>query len=492
MQRLSGMDASFVYGETPSWHMHAGALVVLDPSTAPHGFDVVRLRSLFEARAGSLGPFLRRLVEVPFGLDRPAWVDDPHLDLDRHVRRVGVPTPGGPRELGALVGDLFAFKLERDRPLWEVWFIEGLEERRVALLVKVHHALVDGARGARLYELLFDATPDAPLERPGTPEVRSERIPSEWEMALRALPRLAGTPLRAARAICQLGPSALGMLRFHNTPEWPGATFPFQAPRTSLNQTITAHRGFAFCSVPFAGVKAIKDAFSVTVNDVVLGICAGALRRYLADRGELPAKPLIAQIPIAVHVDDGGGPSAGVWGNAVAVMGAALATQLDDPADRLRAIHASTSRAKVMHEALGGDLILDLAEVAPPGILAAGVRAYSRFHLSEHHPPIFNLIISNVRGPPIALYVAGARLVANYPIGPLLDGGGLNVTVISYLDHIDFGFAVCSEIVQDPWLLVDATAAAFAELKEAATRSASPPKNNQDNGVRRAADGACP
>jgi diacylglycerol O-acyltransferase len=476
MQRLSGMDASFVYGETPSWHMHAGGLVVLDPSTAPGGFDVHRLRALLEARAGLLGPFLRRLVQVPFGLDRPAWVNDQHLDLDRQIRSVGVPAPGGPRQLGALVGDLFSYKLERDRPLWEIWFIEGLEDGRVGLLVKVHHALVDGARGARLYEVLFDLDPGAPFERPGTPEIAGERIPPQWEMALRALPRLAGTPLRAARTAGHLGGSALRMLRFRGSPEWPAATFPFQAPRTSLNQSITPHRGFAFCSVPLSGVKIIKNAFSVTVNDVVLGICAGALRRYLADRGELPGKPLIAQVPVAVHMDAGGVATGDGWGNAVAVMGAALATQLDDPAERLRAIHASTHSAKAMHDALGDDLILDLADVAPPGVLAAGVRAYSRLRLTAHHPPIFNLIVSNVQGPPFPLYIAGARLVANYPIGPLLDGGGLNITVLSYLDQVDFGFVVCPEIVEDPWLLADATSEAFTELHKAATRKVPPRK----------------
>lgn len=468
MQRLNGMDASFVYGETPSWHMHAGTLVVLDPSTAPRPFNVARLRQLIEARSGSLGPFLCRLVDVPFGLDRPALVNEPHLDLERHIRRVGVPAPGGPRELGALVGDLFAYKLERDRPLWEIWFIEGLEDGHVGLLVKVHHALLDGERGTRMYELLLDLTADAPLERPETPAVRGDRVPFGWEMALRALPRLATTPVRAARTAWHLGRSAVGVLSHLNAPEWADATFPFQAPATSLNRPITPHRGFAFCSVPLQGVKAIKEAFSVTVNDVVLAICAGALRRYLADRGELPGRPLIAQIPVAVHVRDGEG-SEMRWGNAVAVMGAKLATHLDDPAERLLAIHHSTRSAKLMHQELGEDLILDLADVAPPAVLAAGVRRYSRFRLSRFHPPIFNLIISNVQGPPVPLYVAGARLVANYPIGPLLDGGGLNITVISYFDHIDFGLVVCPEIVEDPWLLVDAVAAAFAELQKASS-----------------------
>ena len=297
MQRLSGADASFVYGETPSSHLHLGTLAVLDPSTAPEGFDVHRLRSLVEARTGLLGPFLRRLVEVPFGLDRPAWVDVPHLDLERQIRPIGVPAPGGPSELGALVGDLLAYKLEPGRPLWEVWFIEGLEHGRVALLTKMHHCLADGFRGARLYGVLYDLEPGAPFERPNTPGVQGERTPPGWEMALRALPRLAGTPLRAVRTSDHLSRSALRMLRLHGSPEWSSITLPFRAPRTSLNRAITPHRGFSYCSVPLSGVKTIKNAFSVKVNDVVLAICAGGLRHYLADRDELPARPSSPRYP---------------------------------------------------------------------------------------------------------------------------------------------------------------------------------------------------
>ena len=475
MQRLSGADASFVYGETAAAHMHVGTLAVLDPSTAPGGFDVDRLRSLVEARKGLLGPFLRRLIEVPLGLDRPAWVDDPHLDLNRQIRPVGVPAPGGPHELGALVGDLLAYKLEPGRPLWEVWFIEGLKDGRVALLTKMHHCLADGVRGAHLYEVLYDLDPGAPLDRPDTPVLQGERIPTGWEMALRALPRLASTPLRAARTSGYLALSARGMLGVHASPEWPAVTLPFQAPRTSLNRCITPHRGFAYCSVPLAGVKSIKNALSMTVNDVVLGICAGALRRYLSDRSELPGKPLIAQIPVAVHVGDGGDASRRAWGNSTAVMGVALPTQLEDPLERLAAIYVSTHSAKAMQRALGDDLILDLADVVPPGLLGVGVGAYSRLRLADHLPPIFNLIISNVPGPPLPLYIGGARLEASYPIGPLLDGGGLNITAMSYLDRIDLGYVVCPEIVEDPWQLADASATAFAELAEAAVRTAATP-----------------
>ncbi len=476
MQRLSGADASFVYGETPSSHMHLGSLAVLDPSTAAGAFDVDRLRALVAARAGLLGPYLRRLVEVPLGLDRPVWVDDPNLDIDCQIRPVRVPAPGGTRELSALVGTLLASKLRSDRPLWEVWFIEGLEAGRVALLTKMHHCLADGVRGARLYEVFYDLEPDGPFDRLDTPELQGERIPSTWEMALRALPRLAGTPLRAARTSCHLGHSAFGMLRTRRSAEWATVTLPFQAPRTSLNRAITPDRGFAFCSVPLSEAKFIKDVFSVTINDVVLGVCAGALRRYLADRGELPGKPLIAQIPVAVHIDDRGDASGGSWGNATAVMGAELPTQLDDPVERLRTIHTSTHSAKALQHALGDDIILDLANVAPPGLLGAGVRASSWLRLADCFPPVFNLIISNVQGPSLPLYIAGAQLIAIYPIGPLLDGGGLNITVFSLLDQIHFGFVVCPSIVKDAWQLADATSASFAELQTAAAM----PTHSQD------------
>ncbi len=468
MKRLSGADASFVYGETANSHMQLGTVVVLDPSTAPDGFNVGRLRALVGARTGLLGPFLRRLVEVPFGIDRPAWVDDPHPDLVRQIRPIGVPAPGGPHELGALVGDLLAYKLEPGRPMWEVWFIDGLEHGRVALLTKMHHCLADGVRGARMYEVLYDLEPDAPFERPGTPEIQDERIPPGCEMAIRAVPRLAGTPLRIARTSWHLSRAALRLLRLRFSPEWPGVTFPFQAPRTSLNRAITPHRAFSYCSVSLSGVKTIKNVFSVTVNDVVLAICAGALRHYLDDHDELPGKPLIAQIPVAVHIHDGGDVSGGAWGNATSVMGAALPTQLDDPVERLRTIHSSTHSAKAMQHALGDDLVLDLADIVPPGLLTSALRAYSRLRLVEHYPPVFNLIMSNVQGPPLPLYIAGARLEASYPIGPLLEGGGLNISVMSYLDHIDFGFVVCPEVVEDPWEFANAASEAFAELEKAA------------------------
>ena len=463
MERLSALDAAFIYGETPAWHMHAGAIMVFDPSTASPPLTVERVRELLWARVGQLGLFRKRLVEVPFGLDRPYWVLDPDLDVDAHVRAVGVPSPGGPRELARLAGDLFESKLDRSRPLWEIWFIEGLADGRVALLPKVHHALTDGMRGAALYEVLFDTDPDAPLERPGPTPEPPERVPSEWELTARALVSLAATPVRAARTIAHLLGSGLGLARFTRTPAWERATLPFQAPRTSLNQPITPRRAVAFCTVPLSGVKRIKDAFGVTVNDVILAMCAGSLRRYLSERGELPEQPLVAEVPVGLRVQTPRGEQP-AGGNFVSVIGARLCTNVGDPVERLQLIHESAESAKEMLHVVGDAIVMDAARALPPPVVAAGVRAYVTLRLAEHHPPIFNLIVSNVRGPSFPLYAAGARLVASYPIGPLLDGGGLNVTVMSYCDSVDLGVAVCPDVVEDPWVIADGIRDSFEGL----------------------------
>jgi diacylglycerol O-acyltransferase len=232
-----------------------------------------------------------------------------------------------------------------------------------------------------------------------------------------------------------------------------------------LNGLLTARRSFAFCSVRLHDAQDVRHALGVTLNDVVLAVTAGALRRYLEARGELPQRPLIAQIPIAVESAKGRAHHR-TEGNALSVIGASLATQFDDLNMRLRSIHASTDTAKRMHRAIGEGIVEDLARVVPPCLLGIGIRAYNQFGLAMRHPPIFSLIVSSVPGALPPLYVAGARLVDSYLIGPLLDGGGLNVTAISYNESLSFGFCVCPDLVPDPWVLADEAESAFAELRE--------------------------
>jgi WS/DGAT/MGAT family acyltransferase len=459
--QLGVLDTGLAYGETPSWYMHAGALIELDPTTAGRVVDAERIREVLAARLQLMEPLRRRLVPVPLGLDRPFWADLEDVDLRDHVHHVRVPAPGGREELGSTVGTLLAGHLDHDRPLWKVWLLEGLERGRVALLVKAHHSLFDGAMGVRLFELLYDLAPDASDTRGPLDGVSEFAPPSRLDLWGRALTGTVTVPLRAARLIRRLGETGLRMVRFRASEDWPDATFPFQAPRTSMNGSLSPRRGFAFCSIPMDDALRVKQAVGVTLNDVVLGTCAGALTRYLAERGEVADRPLIAQVPLALDHDDG---AHRLQGNALSVMGASLATDIADPRERLLAIHRSTRSAKAMHHALGEDILSNLADPVPPVVLGASVRAYAALRLVRFHPPVFSLIVSTVRGPPCPVYVAGARVVGTYPIGPLLDGGGLNVTAISCDDSLDFGFAVCPELVPDPWRIADAATDAFAEL----------------------------
>ncbi len=460
MERLNGLDAGLVYAETTAWHMHAGAVFVLD---RPHGDPARMLVDVLRARMHLLSPLHRRLVQPPLHLGMPVWIDTPDVDVAAHVQRVGVPSPGGPRELAELAGHLFSTKLDQDRPPWEFWVIEGLEGDQVAFLLKIHHSLVDGVRAARLYGVLFDVEPDAPVGRPGDPHRHDESPPSTVRMLADATRFAMGTPKRATRLAGSMAEAVVGLGRIVMAPERATITWPFRAPRTSLNDTLTARRGFAFREVPIADVRTVKDAFGVTVNDVALAMCAGALRRYLQGRGELPSRPLVAQIPVGVHRED-----PGTDGNFVAPTGAKLHTEIPDPADRLRAIAASTRSAKHVQAALGDDIVIRALEMVPPPVLTAGVGLYQSLGLAEHHPPIFNLIVSNVAGPSVPLYCAGGRLAASYLLGPLLLGCGLNITLASYLDHVDFGVATCPEVVPDPWAIADGLPVALDELRRAA------------------------
>jgi len=464
MKRLGALDAGFVYAESATWPMNVGALMELDPSSCPAAFGVDRLAELLAARLAHLGPFRHRLRLVPLGLDRPLWVDDENLDLGAHLHRATVPSPGGRREVAEAIGQILGGPLDRSRPLWEIWLLEGLAGEHAALLVKAHHSLFDGVAATRLFEVLCDLSSDAPFDRDRGP-VTDEYLaaPSDLELLARAGGSLAGLPLRTAATALRLTRSGIGITRLRRTETAPSSPLPFQAPRTSLNHALSGQRGFAYCDLPLSELQAVKDAAGVKFNDVVLAVCAGGLRRYLTERGELPDRPLVAQVPVAMRT--GGGHTEG---NAVSVIGASLATEITDPLERLQRIAGSTRGAKQMHNILGQDVVLRLAALLPPVLLGAAVRAYTRLRLAELHPPIFNLIVSNMIGSRNVLYTAGARIVAIYPIGPLLDGGGLNITAMSYTDLLGLGFVYCPDLVPDPWALVDATRDAGVELRDAA------------------------
>lgn len=464
MKPMGSVDAAFLYGETTSWHMHVSAVMIVDPSGVPGGFDVERLKRTVAERIHLAPQFRWRLVEIPLGLGLPGWVEDPDFDIDSHIRRVGVPAPGGPEQLGNLIGDLVSIKLDRSRPLWEFWVIDGLEDGKVALLAKVHHAIIDGVSGSEIATVLFDLEPDpAPNTEPAPDRGDVEPAPTTRELLVRGAGETALMPWRLARFASQSARQGLKLLGYQRKVVSP--PIPFQAPRTMFNTELTPHRRFCYTHVQLDDLKSIRRTFDVKLNDVVLALCAGTLRRYLEDHDDLPSQPLIAQVPVSMRAENDN-----EVGTKVGALFASLATNVTDPALRLLAIHESTRGAKEMQRALAVDKILGLTDTTPPGLVSLAARMYTAAQLDRRAPPIMNLIVSNVPGPPFPLYVAGAEIESLYPMGPLLYGTGINITVFSYRDAVWFGFMVCREVVPDAWSLTEGVQMALAELKAAEAR----------------------
>jgi diacylglycerol O-acyltransferase / wax synthase len=463
MRRLGGVDAAFLYAETPAWHMHVSAMLVVDPSTARGRFDFEALKRMTVERLPSVPQFRWRPVEVPLGLDRPVWVEAEDFDPDYHIRRIGVPAPGGPQELGDLVGRLIGYKLDRSKPLWEMWVIEGLEDGKVAVVTKIHHSIVDGISGAGLAEVLLDLEPDSPRDaRAVRDSLHHFGMPNPWVLLGEGLVTAAvRTPYRMFRYGVELVRKSwkFGELMRSERPP----TTPLQTPRTRFNQPITPHRSFASSSVPLDRVKAIKDAYDVKLNDVVLALCAGALRRYLEHIDELPDQSLVAQVPVSLRAE-----SDEHVGTKVGPMFTSLETSIDDPVKRLLSIHDDTTRAKEMRQAMTAQGIMGLTETTPPGLLTLAARMYTAAGLERSGPALYNVIISNVPGPPFPLYMAGARLCSMYPMGPLILGCGLNITVISYCGSLDFGFLTCPETVPETDSIAEGIPLALEELERAA------------------------
>jgi diacylglycerol O-acyltransferase / wax synthase len=458
MHPVSGIDAAFLYGETPSWHMHVSAVLIVDPAAGTRPFTYERFRDHIAARIHLAPQFRWKLVEVPFGLGRPVFVDDPDFIVDAHLHRIGVPPPGEDAQLGNVIGDLVGLKLDRRKPLWEMWFIEGLAGGRVAILAKIHHAIVDGISGSELATVLMDLESDPPPPPPPAPVEEADPVDSV-ELLLRSLPDVALTPVRAARFAWQSVRQGVRSVSFLQRAAPPPV--PFQAPRVSFNAELSPHRRFAYTSVSLATVRRIKDHCDVKVNDVVLAVCGGALRQYLLERGELPGSPLVAQVPVSLRGDS----DRSSVGTRVGAMFTSLATHMTDPLARLLSIHEGTQGAKEMQQALAAEKIMGFSETAPPVMFDLAARMYTAAGLDRSLPPVMNTIVSNVPGPSFPIWCAGSPIRALYPMGPLLYGTGLNITVFSYGDQMDFGFLVCRELVPDPWRLVDGVHTALTELE---------------------------
>ena len=470
MIRIPNIDAGLLAGETPEMPMHTMGVLLL--GKPPHPV-YERLRSALAARLHLIEPFRRRVIEGPLRIAEPQWLEDPDFDLDNHLRRAALPAPGGMRELEAFAGEVAEQLLDRSRPLWEMVVVEGLRGGGVALIVKVHHAAMDGVRLVQLMDVLLDPSPRG---RPG------ESAPDEWvadaepslgAMALADARSLLLRPLQALRTVGEIGGSLL-RARTHQAaaaraPAAADAPRVFAAPAIPLNGRVSRRRAVAMADVAFADVRAIADAFDTTVNDVVLAASAAALRAWLLARNALPAEDPIATVPVTVRQEGAG--DAGV-GNRVSMILARLPVHETDPVARLRTINAATSRAKQEHRSRGSDVFRQTADlllsVATPGMWSTLFTTYSASTLPDRLPVPWNLVVSNLPGPRQALYCAGARVQRIYPFGPLQLGSGLNLTVMSAGDRLCLGALACRRRVPDVRLIADTFVAEIARLRRLA------------------------
>jgi len=454
MRQLSGVDATFLHMENARTTGHVNGVVVLDPSTASGPINADTIREYIAARIHLLDPLRWRLVEVPLGIDRPYWIDDPELDLDFHVRGTALPSPGTALQLADQVARIAARPLDRSRPLWEVYVIEGLEGGRVAVLSKLHHAAIDGKAGMQIMATLMSTDPDTPPPPPPTQPNTGERVPTPLEMWNRGWMGLMARPEQGLRFMVDVAKESRELARKI------GFSDPLQSlkklmppsgvPRLSFNATLSAHRNWAFGTVALSDVKMIKDAQGCTLNDVVMAMCAGALRRWLIDHDELPGKPLQALVPVSIRTAE----AAASAGNQVSGMVAPLPTHLDTPEERLKAAHEAMLAAKEKHAALPAQLLQDFSQFAAPAAAQLVAQTAANLRWADRIAPPFNVVISNVPGPREPLYYAGALVEANYPVSIVSDGIGLNITLQSYRDSIDFGIVCTPEVMPDIWNLV--------------------------------------
>jgi diacylglycerol O-acyltransferase len=494
MKQLSGMDVTFLNMETRTMSGHVASLNLYDTTGLESDEFFDKTRQMISDRMGLLAPLRRRLVEVPLGLDLPYWIEDPDFDIDFHVRHHAVPPPGTRQQLGEAISRIHARHLDRSRPLWELYVIDGVDEGRlVAMFTKVHHATIDGAAGAQMLATMMDIEPGGRPDAepaPWTPD----RVPTDRELIERTLIEYVKRPEKVVRQsvrafreiatstrsgglrvladlVAQPLPGPLGSFlrrrlrgedhEVDNPPALPATA----APRTPWNASISAHRRFAYTTVPLADAKVIRRAVGCTFNDVVMALCSGALRRYLQKHDALPKDPLVAMVPVSVRT----GGEDDTYQNRVSMMLGDLATNEADPRKRLARIKASMDKAKSDFGAIPAETLQDFTQFAPPAIAARAIRLYSRLRIADRAAPPFNLTISNVPGPNVPLYLAGAELKHFYPVSIVLDGQGLNITVQSYNGNLDFGFIVDRELVPDVWLMTDLLQESMAELLTLAT-----------------------
>lgn len=456
--RLTGLDASFLHLEDDAAHMHVASVMLFDGEAPPYDEFLGNL----ERRLHLVPRYRQRLAFVPMGQGRPRWVDDPSLNLRYHVRHTALPAPGGEEELRALAGRVFSQQLDRDKPLWELWLVDGVEGDRFAILAKTHHALVDGVSGVDIVTVLFDTQP-----QPAAPPVPHQRwlprpVPTQAQLLAEALVERATAPGEVARSVRALfraprriARGAMDSLAGVGAMAWAGLN---PAPPTPYNRPIGPHRRFTWVRASLDDVKAVKNVLGGTVNDVMLATVSGALRAHLRRRGvRTEGLELKAMVPVSVRTD----LERGALGNRVAAMMVPLPVWCDDPVERLRVVSEAMGGLKEGGQAVGAQVLTQLSGFAPPTVMSQAARLSSRQRL-------FNLVVTNVPGPQFPLYLLGRELIEAFPMVPLAKNQGLGVAIMSYNGHINFGLVGDFDVLADLDDLAGDLAASLAELSEAA------------------------
>lgn len=477
MEQLSGLDAMFVQAELHGLPMHISSFSIYDPSTAPGGkVEFRHVLDIFEKKIQHEVPILRsRLVEVPLQMDLPYWVEDPHFDMVYHVRHIALPRPGDWDKLFTLIANLHAQPLNRARPLWEAYVIDGLDrldgvpKGSFGLFLKVHHSIMDGRTGMAIYSNLHTISPEQqPLDkkkRDTSPAVRPvaavEEEPSLGTLVANASSNnvrktlgLGSTLLKIAKTVGRLG---LGVRS--------GELHSLEKVKIRFNGAVSPGRVVDRQRLPIQDIRVIREACpGATVNDVALAIISGGLRRYLADKDELPEQSLVSGVPIDVRTPQ----DTHVRGNMVSIMNVSLRSDIADPLDRLRAVHEEAQASKRYAEAIGRTLVNEVLDGIYSGLTSWAIRSVVESGALAFFAPIHNTIVTNVPGAPIPLYLAGARMVDSFGMGPLIPNTGLFHTVSSTYECLNIAFVGCREMMPDPAFYSECIGEAFEELRDAA------------------------
>ncbi|MFT4010759.1 MAG: wax ester/triacylglycerol synthase family O-acyltransferase [Nocardioidaceae bacterium] len=461
MQQLTGVDATFLHMEDSRITGHTAGIMVLDPSTVDGPFNVETVRAMYAARLPHLTSLRWKLAEVPFGIDLPYWYDDQDVDLDYHVRGAALPEPGTNEQLAELVARIHQRPLDRARPLWETYVIEGLEGGKIAIYTKLHHAAFDGKSCVALMMAFVSPDPHAPDPEPPASMPEPEKKPTEFEMLSRGYLGVMGKPGQFLELMQKAMADWTTQMTQMQPPKLP-QTPPTPAPRLSFNKSLTSARKFAFGQVSLSDVRQVKTALGCTINDVVMAMCAGAMRRWLIDHNELPDGPIKAMVPVSTRTAD----QADSAGNQVSAMAPELPTHLATARERLDAVRVAMAGAKEDFKAVPATLLQQLGNFSAPAAAEYAARTAAALKLAESSVLPFNLVISNVPGPREDLYYGGAKVVTQYPLSTIGDGSGLNITVVSTGDDLAFGLTTCPDVFPDADSVIGYLQEELAQLLE--------------------------